>query len=238
MLALAPGMLPATLRATADSVRPARPVRRWSLLLVAGPTLSYRTLGLAPTLAVGQPDFARLERPALGFGAQVQVRRVLSGRWALAVGLGYHEYATRLALSRKDSAYASVHQRDTYRLLTVPVQLSYALGVPHGRLSWALLAGLEPGWYQGGRSTEGSTCSCQQQAYSSAASPYRSLSLAFSLGLDVRYRLGSAGSRWQWLVQPTGRYVATPFVRSDAVGFTRRQPVSLGLLTGFSWDLH
>jgi hypothetical protein len=238
-LTLATTALPATLLATADSGRQVPlPVRRWSVLLVAGPTLSYRTLGPAPTLAASQPDFARLERPALGFGAQVQVRRVLSGRWALAVGLGYHEYATRLALTRKDTAYTSVHQRDTYRLLTVPVQLSYALGAPRGPLSWALLAGLEPGWYQGGRSTEGSTCSCQQQAYSSAtASPYRSLSLAFSLGADLRYRLGGTGSRWQWLVQPTGRYVATPFVRSDAVGFTRRQPFSLGLLTGFSWDV-
>ena len=206
------------------------------MLVVAGPTLSYRTLGPAPTLAAGYPDFAHLERPALGLGAQVQMRRVLSGRWALAVGLGYHEYATRLALSVNDSA--SVHQRDTYRLLTLPVQLSYALSVPRGRLAWALLAGAEPGWYQGGRSTEGSTCSCQQQAYSSAAaSPYRPWSLALSLGLDLRYQLGGPASRWHWLVQPTGRYVLTPFVRSNAVGYTRRQPFSLGLLTGFSWDL-
>jgi hypothetical protein len=214
------------------------PVRRWSLLLVAGPTLSYRTLGPAPTLAAGHPDFARLERPALGLGAQVQVRRVLSGRWALAAGLGYHEYATRLALSLKDTAYTSIKQRDTYRLLTVPVQLSYALGVPKSRLSKALLLGAEPGWYLGGRSTEGSGCGCEQQAYTSAGgSPYRPLTVAFSLGLDLRLRLGGTGGRWQWLVQPTGRYVATPFVRSDAVGFTQRQPFSLGLLTGFSWDV-
>jgi hypothetical protein len=219
-----------------DSTPPVPPVRRWSLLVVAGPTLSYRTLGPAPTLAAGHPDFARLERPALGLGAQVQMRRVLSGRWALAAGLGYHEYATRLALSLKDTA--SVHQRDTYRLLTVPVQLGYALGSPKSRLTKGLLLGFEPGWYLGGRSTEGSGCGCEQQTYTSAGgSPYRSLTVAFSLGLDLRLRLGSADSRWQWLVQPTGRYVATPFVRSDAIGFTRRQPFSLGLLTGFSWDV-
>jgi hypothetical protein len=219
-----------------DSTPPVPPVRRWALLLVAGPTLSHRTLGPAPTLAANHPDFARLERPALGLGAQVQVRRVLSGRWALAGGVGYHEYATRLALKLKDTA--SVHQRDTYRLLTVPVQLSYALGAPQGRLTKGLLLGLEPGWYLGGRSTEGSGCGCEQQAYASAGgSPYRSLSVAFSLGLDLRYRLGGTDSRWQWLVQPTGRYVATPFVRADAAGFTRRQPFSLGLLTGFSWDV-
>lgn len=211
-------------------------MRRWALLVVAGPTLSYRTLGPAPALAANRPDFARLERPALGLGAQVQVRRVLSGRWALAGGLGYHEYATRLALNLRDTA--SVHQRDTYRLLTVPVQLGYALGAPKGRFIKGLLLGLEPGWYLGGRSTEGSGCGCEQQAYASAGgSPYRSLTVAVSLGLDLRLRLGGADSRWQWLVQPTGRYVATPFVRADAVGFTRRQPFSLGLLTGFSWDV-
>jgi len=234
---LLPAVAPlATLVARPDSAPAAPLVRRWALLVLAGPTVSYRTLGPAPTLAAGHPDFARLERPALGLGAQVQVRRVLSGRWALAVGLGYHEYATRLALNLRDTL--SLHQRDTYRLLTVPVQFSYALGVPKSRLSKALLLGAEPGWYLGGRSTEGSGCGCEQQSYSSAAgSPYRSLTVAFSLGLDLRYRLGGAGARWQWLVQPTGRYVATPFVRRDAVGFTQRQPFSLGLLTGFSWDV-
>jgi hypothetical protein len=250
-LALKPvalGLLPAlalpALVAQPDSAKPWPRARRWSVLVLAGPTLSYRTLGAAPALAARHPDFARLERPALGFGAQVQVRRVLSGRWALGAGLGYHEYATRLALSVIDSSNRSsrsVHQRDVYRVLTLPVQFSYALGAPHGRLAWALLAGAEPSWYQGGRSTEGSDCGCQQQVYpldSAKTNPYRPLSLALSLGLDLRYRLGGLASRWQWVVQPTARYIATPFVRNEAVGFTRRQPWSLGLLTGISWDFH
>ncbi len=229
--------LPAPLVAGADSPRmPYPPVRRWSLLALAGPTLSYRTIGPAPVTTTGYPDFAHLERPAAGLGAQVQARRVLSGRWALAVGVGYQEYATRLALQPADSGSAPIHQRDTYRLLTLPAQLSYALGAPRGRLAKALLLGAEVGWYRGGRSTEGSNCGCQQQTYTAPDSLYRPWSLALSLGLDLRYRVGGPASRWQWVVQPTGRYVLSPFVRPGA-GFSPRQPFSLGLLTGFSWDI-
>ena len=230
--------LPAPLAARPDSLRPPYPpVRRWALLALAGPTLSYRTIGPAPATTTGYPDFAHLERPALGLGAQVQVRRVLSGRWALAVGVGFQEYATRLALQLGDSSTGHIRQRDTYRLLTLPVQLSYALGAPQGRLARALLLGAEAGWYQGGRSTEGSDCGCQQQAYTSTVNPYYPWSLALSLGLDLRYRVGGPASRWQWVVQPTGRYVLTPFVRPNTAGFSPRQPFSLGVLTGFSWDI-
>ena len=206
-------------------------MRRWSVLALVGPTLSYRTIGTA-AVAV-KPDFAHLERPAVGLGAQVQ--RQLSGRWALVAGVGYHEYATRLALQLGDTLHLS--QRDTYRLLTLPVQLSYALGAPRGRLAPALLLGTEAGWYQGGRSTEGSTCSCQQQTYTAAKSPYRPWSLALSLGLDLRYHLRGPASRWQWVVQATGRYVLTPFVAPDSVQFAPRHPFSVGVLTGFSWDI-
>ena len=74
--------------------------------------------------------------------------------------------------------------------------------------------------------------------YSAATgSPYRPWSLALTLGLDLRYQIGGAASRWHWLAQPTARYIITPFVRSDAVNYTQRQPFSLGLLTGFSWDM-
>ena len=229
--------LPAPLAGRPDSLPAAMPVRRWALLAVAGPTLSYRTLGATTpgTTTAPRPDFARLERPALGFGAQVQVRRVLSGRWALAVGLGYQEYATRLALQvTPDTTTTSVQQRDTYRLLTLPVQLGYALG---GRLAKALLVGAEVGWYQGGRSTEGSDCGCHQTTYTATTSPYRPRTLALSLGLDLRYRVGGPAGRWQWVVQPTGRYVLTPFTSATTAGFTARQPFSIGLLTGFSWDI-
>lgn len=228
VLALAPARPSVT--AGPDSARHTPPpARRWALLLLAGPTLSYRTLGTSADSA------ARTERPAAGLGAQLQLRRVLSGRWALAAGFGYQEYATRLML--RDSVAGPVPVRNTYRLLTAPVQVSYALGVPQGRWATSVLAGAEVGWYRGGRSTEGSNCNCQQ--LTSTAGPYHSWNLAFSLGLDVRYRLGGPDSRWRWVVQPTGRYVVTPFVRPGpgAVGFAARQPFSLGVLTGFSWDL-
>ena len=215
---------------------------RWELLALAGPALSYRTLGSAPDNSAS--DVAHLERPALGLGAQVQLRRVLSGRWSLAVGLGYHEYAASLPLqvlqvqSVYDSTYQTVYHRDTYRLLTLPIQLGYALRGSGGRLATAVLVGAEPARYLGGRSTVPSGCGCQQQAYSSApTSPYQPWNLGFSLGLDLRYRLGSPASRWHWVVQPTGRYVLTPFVRPDAAGYTSRQPFSLGVLTGLAWEL-
>ncbi|MGI4761989.1 MAG: hypothetical protein ACRYF0_14875 [Janthinobacterium lividum] len=240
LLPLAAASLPASLAALPDSSPLARPGRRWALLATAGPTLSYRTIGAVPPGLGTRPDFAHLERPTVGLGAQVQVRRVLAGRWALAVGLGYQEYATRLALQQVDSGRTThLGLRDTYRLLTLPVQLSYALGAPRGRLAKALLLGAEVGWYRGGRSTEGSDCHCQQQTYTSTAtdSLYSAKTLALSLGLDLRYRLGGPTSRWQWLVQPTGRYVLTPFVKPNTAGFSPRQPFSLGLYTGFSWDI-
>jgi hypothetical protein len=270
-LLLAARNLPAVLAAPADSSKPwFLPTRRWSVLVLVGPTLSFRTVRSATTggLSYSSPlvnsptqtfngtrttsaNVVDLERPAAGWNAQVQVRRVLTGRWAVAFGVGYQEYATRLALQVRKRAIQttspasgvsyldstlSVHHRDTYQLLTLPLQLSYTLGPPRGRLSLSVLGGLEPSWYVGGRTTEGTSCNCEQQSFSSASgSPYNTFNLGLSLGLDARYRLGSLASRWQWVLQPTGHYVASPFVRSSTL-YARRQPYSLGLLTGLSWE--
>jgi len=269
LLLVAPGR-PNVLASLADSSKSwFLPTRRWSVLVLAGPTLSFRTVRSATTggLSYSSPltsastqsfngtrttstSVVDLERPAAGRSAQVQVRRVLTGRWALAFGAGYQEYATRLALqvmkrtplpaSTSSASYIdstfSVHHRDAYQLLTLPLQLSYALGPPRGRLSFSVLGGLEPSWYVGGRTTEGTNCNCEQQSFSSASgSPYNAFSLGLSLGLDARYRLGGPASRWQWVLQPTGRYVASPFVRSSTL-YARRQPYSLGLLTGLAWE--
>ena len=255
--------LPAPLAARPDSAGPWLPAaRRWSVLALAGPTLSYRTTGQvfttpqsyatssAPATTVGAASPANLvasERPGLGWGAQVQGRRVLTGRWALALGAGYQEYAAQLTtqVSIARTAYANaldsaltLNHRETYRFFTLPVQLSYALGPPRGHLSLGLLGGLEPSWYQGGSTTLLTGTAARTLSFAAAAgSPYRSFSLAFSLGLDARYQLGGPASRWQLVVQPTARYLATPFVRDNAAGYTTRQPYSFGLLTGVAWQL-
>ena len=226
-----------------SQVVPARPGHsRWALLAVAGPTFSYRTLG---SLAAGgaRSIVAQSERPALGYGAQAQVQRALSGRWSVAAGLGYQEYATNLTLQIRTrttrdttTTYQTVSQRDTYRLLTLPVQLGYHLGQPHGRLTTAMLAGIEPAWYQGGRSTE---CACLQRTYSSASgSPYQSWTLGASIGFDLRYRVSrSPAGRLYWVVQPTSRYVLTPFMRPGVAEKPSRQPFSAGFLMGLVVEL-
>ena len=256
--------LPTSLDGSPDSVVMAKPVaRRWALQLAAGPTLSYRQLS-QPKM----PDYTsaiQLERPAVGMGAQVQLRGALSGRWALAAGVGFQQYASSLSIqvvttrnmgAVATTSVASVQNRDTYNLLVLPVQLSYALGAG-GRWQLAALGGLEPGLYLGGRSTAATLSQIPQpntppnstsfptiaanygftqRTYSGpAASPYRSWNLALSLGLDLRFRPAPA-SRWQLLVQPVGRYVVTPFMRETAVDYSRR-PFSFGLLGGFSWDV-
>ena len=232
-----PAAAPANPKAI-DSLQQLPPNRRWSVLVLAGPALSYRRLG-GPDTSRRNPNFARLERPAPALGAQVQVRRVLAGRWALAAGLGYQEYATRLALTVQGQADTfSVHRRDTYRLLTVPVQLGYRISPVGGRWALAGLAGADAGWLWQARTTEGSSCSCQQQTYSGASvAPYARFSLALSLGLEARYRLGGPAGRWHWVLQPTGRYVVSRFVPPNYLGFVPRQPFSLGLLTGVAWDV-
>jgi hypothetical protein len=265
-LALTKLALPAPLAARPDSAGPwLPPVRRWSVLALVGPTISYRTtqqafspaLSYSPTptnsatfsgRGSSSASLVDLERPAAGLGAQVQVRRVLTGRWALALGVGYQEYATRLMgqvtltrsvynATRPDSTL-TLNQRETYRFFTLPVQLSYALGPPRGRLSLGVLGGLEPSWYQGGSATVLSGSNARNLSFSSAAgSPYNSFNLAVSLGVDARLRLGGPATRWQLVVQPTARYLVTPFVRGNTLDYTSRQPYSLGILTGLAWQL-
>lgn len=256
--------LPTPLVPGPDSVQPTRPAGpRWAVLAVGGPTISYRTLHqpLVSGGSVYDSRLSRQERPAPGWGAQVQVRRVLSGRWALAAGIGYQQYATSLAvevvqtlrMNGSVQAVETVHNRDTYNLLVLPVQFTYTLGIPRGSWQVAALGGLEPGRYLGGLNTRANpplaaTTSSfpsagagysydisQRSSSPSDASPYQTWNLGVSLGLDLRYRPAPA-SRWQVVAQPTGRYITTPFALDSAPDYSRH-PFSLGLLVGLSWDV-
>lgn len=236
------------------------PVRRWAVQVLAGPALTYRRLGApagaAPPRVASLFDrtgaaaaVATLERPAVGFGAQVQVRRELTGRWALSTGLGYHEYATSLALTtvvatggfpvnasvppRNDSTTTRFRLRDTYRFLTVPVRLGYQLGAGGRHLRIGVLAGADVAFYLGGATTEGSACGCATQPWGRTGSPYRPLSLALSLGADLRYQLGP---RWELLAQPTATYFLTSLARPVS-GYAPRHLLGGSTLLGFSYGL-
>jgi hypothetical protein len=199
-------------------------------------------------------DVATLERPALGFSGQVQLRRVLTGRWALSGGLGYRQYATALALQlyRPLTAYelnnmaplisdsshiGTIERRNTYGYLTVPVQASYALGRGWGRLQPSLLAGAELGLYLGGTTTEGSACNCPARTWTATNSPYRPLSLALTLGLELRYRLGPLGQPWELLAQPTFTYGLGSVTRAGGT-YAERRPYAAGLQLGAAYHLH
>ena len=227
--------------------------------VLLGPALTYRRLA-APqeasattanslftpgvSSARGSSGVTTQERPALAPGGQVQIRRSLNGRWTLAAGLGYRQYATALAIKRYQAPSptsfindsATTHRRDTYHYLTVPVQLNYGLGAPAGRWRTALQAGAELGVYVGGTTSEGVACACNTRTWHPTGSPYRILSLGLSLGLDVRYRPGPAGGPWELLAQPTATYGLTSLTRAGS-GFNARYPLGAGLLLGLSRDL-
>ena len=241
------------LQATPEAPRlsPALAPRRWALEVLAGPALTYRTSapGLnditAPnSVAIGTnasrfQASAQLteERPTLGSGAQVLMRRTLNGRWGLSAGLGYQDYATDATYSVQSAAtigtnlpgpasprsFTTVYTRhDSYRFLTVPVRLAYALGRPSDRLHYGLLAGAEAALYLNsstGRADDGNA--------------YRSLSVAVSGGLDLRYRLVP---RWEVLAQPSATYFLNSITRPVS-GYIPRQPFGVGALLGLCYGL-
>ena len=234
---------------------------RWAVQVVAGPALTYRTLNMATGSGAGtspSPSFvytpanstsapvATLEQPALGSAAQVAVRRSLGGHWSLGAGLGYAEYASALALQQirtgttrilaiylDSSSTTSIHRRDTYRFVAVPLRVGYGWTLS-GRWRVGLLAGAEAAVYVGGSSTEGSPCACQSQTWSFANSPYRRVSVGASLGAEARYRLG--GGRWELLAQPTATYLLTPLAPATSAYYQRHLFGGAALL-GVSFNL-
>lgn len=236
---------------------PAATLRRWAVQVLAGPALTYRLLGTRAALAAvpSSPpyyyptvvttsttttDLARLERPALSGGVQASLQYALTKRWDLRVGLGYSEFATRLALqqvrtgnfSRSVDSTTSIRQRDAYRFLTVPVRLGYGRDLS-ARWRVSLLGGLDAAFYLGGSTTEGSPCACQPRTWGLTGSPYRAFSVGASLGGELRYRLSE---RWALLAQPTGTYLLTPLNKRSTNSHERHLFGATALL-GAAWTL-
>ena len=239
---------------------PAVRARRWAVQVLAGPALTYRHLGTASGLSYASPppatppatppvpayqavtanDLARLERPAPGGGLRVTLQYALTERWDVRAGLGYAEFATRLALrqvrpaafpARLDSA-TGTHRRDTYRFLTVPVRLGYGRSLS-GRWRVSVLGGLDAAFYLGGTTAEGSACACQPRTWGPTGSPYRMLSVGASLGGEVRYRLNE---RWALLAQPTATYLLSPLSQAPTAT-TQRHLFGATALLGAAWNL-
>lgn len=232
---------------------------RWAVQALLGPALTYRYFGAATTAASPGPTvfftaftpptpIEKLERPALGAGAQLSLRRAIGKHWALGAGLGYTEYATRLVLRQVPAAAdtairfippnqppavpTNIHRRNTYRFVTVPLRAAYTWPLT-GRWRVGALAGVDAALYVGGSSTGGSACACQTQTWGSTDSPYRRLNLGVSLGAEVRYRLTD---RWELLAQPTASYLLSPLAPANT-GYSSRHLLGGTALLGAAFDL-
>jgi hypothetical protein len=258
-LLLHPSLLP-TLLARADSLPPlpVMAVRRWAVQALAGPALTSRQLGARPqaTLPVPSSTFvprsvtsngsAENEQATAGFGAEVQLQRLLTGRWSLGTGLGYQAFATSQTVNlhvmydasvtgtfRLDST-GTLAVRNTYHFITLPLRVGYQLGTERARLRYGLRAGADVAFYLGGRSTEGSASGTVSRNWGASGSPYRPFSLALSLGAEVRYRLAPG---WELLAQPTLTHFVTSVARPVS-GYVPRYPVAATALVGVAYWLH
>ncbi|MDF7810873.1 outer membrane beta-barrel protein [Hymenobacter sp. YC55] len=220
-----------------DSVAKAPRFQRWSVEVLAGPAVSYRRLGATHDSTPGN-QLRQLERAALTYAAQAQLRYAFTPRLAVSVGLGYTQYATQLNyVLRRRGANDSLlnteelERYDTYRYLTVPVQVRYMLG-QQGRFQYSVLGGGSLGLYVGGRTSVGTACACEQQRWTSANSPFQPVSLAIKGGFEVRYLLAPG---WSVLAQPYFQYGIQNISKPETG--PSRYPFVGGLLTGFSYNL-
>lgn len=239
------------------------PVRRWAVQALAGPALTSRALGgerlaYMPLLPVYSAPANSLtgrsilstsstsdEQAATGFGAELQMQRQFSGRWSLGTGLGYQTFATRqtvqvrvmysstAASNLRPDSVGTAPVRNTYRFLTLPLRLGYQLGTGHPRLRYGLRAGADVALYLGGRSTEGSSYGSPSRNWGASGSPYRPLSLALSLGGEVRYRFAPG---WEAVAQPTLTHFVTSVAR-PASGYLPRYPWAAAALVGVAYWL-
>ncbi|MCC2545386.1 outer membrane beta-barrel protein [Hymenobacter sp. BT175] len=213
---------------------------RWSVQLLAGPTLSYRQLDTAGRAS--RPE--AYERATTGYSAQVGVTYAAGPRLRVQAGLGYAEYATRLDVNLVTPQYTGnrftgnreqrVQQRDTYRFVTVPLLLYYELG-ERGAFSYSVLGGSTVAFYTGGRTTRPDACLCegQQTTWGTTNNPYKTASVGLTLGAALNYQLTP---RWQLRLQPAANYSLTSLTRPDA-GLATRRLWALGGQGGISYNL-
>jgi hypothetical protein len=228
-------------------------LRRWSIQVLAGPSRSYRQLGDEEFTLWGSPASlppfpnragpgaaaanrrAEYESPGIGWSLQLQAQRVLTGRWSLSVGLGYQEYAVEslypvipyiITPTGLAPPYTS---RDTYRLVSVPVRVSYTLGYV-GPFRYGLLAGPDLALYLGGSSAG---TDLRPQVWHSSGSPYRPLQVALNAGLDLRCQLGLG---LQGIVQPSMTTYLTSLTEPET-GLAPRYLQGVGIQVGLSYGL-
>lgn len=209
-----------------------------------GTTYSLPAIGNTSRNVVSSTS-AESEQAAPGFGAEIQLQRQLTGRWSLGTGLGYQAFATTqvvnvrvvyastVASNLRPDSVGTASVRNTYRFLTLPLRVGYQLGTGHARLRYGLRAGADLAFYLGGRSTEGSTYGSISRNWGAAGSPYRPLSLALSLGAEVRFRLAPG---LELLAQPTLTHFATSVARPWS-GYAPRYPVAATALVGVAYWL-
>lgn len=231
------------------------PLRRWSIQVLTGPARSYRRLGNEAFSLWGRPASlppfpirlgpgadaanrrAGYEQPSMGWSVQFRAHRVLSARWSLGAGVGYQEHAVQsmypvlpvviLPSGRPAPPYTS---RDTYRLISVPVRLSYILGCVGRRVSYGLLAGPDLALYVGGTSAG---TGLRPQAWHPSGSPYRPFHVALSAGLNLRYQLGPG---LQAIAQPNLTTHLSSLTKPET-GLAPRYLQGVGILVGLSYGL-
>lgn len=228
---------PVVQQVAVDSTAEVPRFQRWSVEVLAGPAVSYRRLGTTDDSTTGN-QLRRLERATLTYAAQAQLRYAFTPRLAVSVGVGYTQYATQLNyVLRRRVAYDSlltteaIKRYDTYRYLAVPVQVRYMLG-QQGRFQYSALGGGSVGLYLGGRTSTGTACACEQQRWTGADSPFRTISLAIKAGLEVHYQVAQG---WSILAQPHFQYGIQNILKP--LNGPARYPFAAGLLTGFSYNL-
>ncbi|TGE08471.1 outer membrane beta-barrel protein [Hymenobacter fodinae] len=208
--------------------RKAQLLKNWSVQVVAGPSLTYRTLGDSAR------QLERLERPSVGYSGQVTASYALNKQLTLSTGLGYAEFANRLHYQlQKTTAEASriIDFRDVYRFVNIPLLAQYTLG---GNQRWRIgtLGGANLGLLTGTRTTEGSACNCSQTT-APATGTYRNISLVLTAGGFLNYQFAPG----QWLtLRPQGQYFLNSLT-DPASGRATRHPWSLGVQAGISFDL-